>query len=473
MHILSIYLAHDGAFSIAKDHDLLIHCQLDRFNRIKHSCEISGSLLIYLQSLNIVFDVVLLIDLEQEDNSVDEIYYKTIFSNFKLINKNTTIINFSNKKNRKHHLLHAYCSKVTLGDNQNYFIADGGGIIDETGECERESIYDKNFNLMSRYQKRIGLRYGNITSELFNTTYKYGFHYCGKTMALSQYGSKIIESASNLNEDMNNIECQNFLYSLQKKTEKDLLDIMPKENVNYSGGVAQNILANSNFINYKNFKIDPMCIDSGISLGLLNYFLKGDLHKVNSMYLGPEPNYDYLSIFNKYKIVPTEVEDVAKILKDEPVALFQGRSEQGQRGLGNRSLLMNCHHKEAMAKINVIKKREWYRPFSPSVVEEKAKDYFDMQDITSPYMLYAFKTKQYLKNVSAYDGSSRVQTVNKQQNSAFYELLKASGDMLLNTSLNFPGQVLVENILDLKYMLDMSPLKYAWLPDINQLIIKK
>ena len=45
--------------------------------------------------------------------------------------------------------------------------------------------------------------------------------------------------------------------------------------------------------------------------------------------------------------------------------------------------------------------------------------------------------------------------------------------MLLNTSLNFPGQVLVENILDLKYMLDMSPLKYAWLPDINQLIIKE
>tara|TARA_R100001086_G_scaffold68212_2_gene32218 strand:- start:589 stop:2010 length:1422 start_codon:yes stop_codon:yes gene_type:complete len=473
MHILSIYFGHDGAFSIAKDNNLIMHCQLDRFNRVKHSCELPGHVLIYLQSLNIIFDFILLIDLNEGDNSIDETHHKIIFKNFKLINNDTKIINFSKDKNKKHHILHAYCSKATVGENKNYFIADGGGVIDETGEYERESIYDEKFNLVSSYKKRIGLRYGNVTSKLFNTTYKYGFHYCGKTMALSQYGDKIIESASNLNEEMSNIECQNFLYSLQKRTEKDLIEIMPKENVNYSGGVAQNILANNNFIHYKNFKIDPMCIDSGISLGLINYFLKGSLNKVESMYLGPEPNYDYLSLFNKYEIISVEVKDVTKILKDEPVALFQGRSEQGQRGLGNRSLLMNCHHSKAIEKINVIKKREWYRPFSPSVIEEKAEDYFDMQGITSPYMLYAFKTKQPLKNVSAFDGSSRVQTVNKHQNSAFYELLKASGDMLLNTSLNFPGQVLVENLLDLKYMLDMSPLKYAWLPDINQLIVKK
>ena len=275
-----------------------------------------------------------------------------------------------------------------------------------------------------------------------------------------------------IDENINNNECQNFLYTLQKITEKDLLKIIPKKNVNYSGGVAQNILANSNFINYKNFKIDPICIDSGISLGLINYFLKGTLNKVESMYLGPEPNYDYINIFNNYKIIPIEVESVAKILKDEPVALFQGRSEQGQRGLGNRSLLINCHNNKAKDKINAIKKREWYRPFSPSVIEEKANDYFDMKGITSPYMMYAFKTKQPLKNVSATDGSSRVQTVNKHQNLSFYNLLKASGDILLNTSLNFPGQVLVENMFDLKYMLDMSPLKYAWLADINKLIVK-
>ena len=88
-------------------------------------------------------------------------------------------------------------------------------------------------------------------------------------------------------------------------------------------------------------------------------------------------------------------------------------------------------------------------------------------------MMYAFKTKENLSNVSTVDRSSRVQTVNKNQNINYYNLLKASDGILLNTSLNFPGQVLVENLHDLKFMFINSPLKYAWLPDINKLIIKR
>ena len=471
MYILSIFFGHDGAFSIAKGYDLLIHCQLDRFNRLKHDFSLNGNLLIYLQSLNIKFDIVLMSNLSE--NMIDIEFIKNIFKNFKLKHNNTLFIDYSKKENKKHHLLHAYCSKVTLGDNENYFVADGGGIVDETGELERESIFNKNFNVSKRFKKLIGVRYGTVSGELFNTDYEHGFLLCGKTMALSQYGSNIITKADKLNEEKDNTECQDFLYSLQKQTEEELLSIIPKENCNYSGGVAQNILVNSKILNLKNIKIDPICIDSGISLGLINYFLKGNLRKINNVYLGPLPNYDFLKIFTNCEIIPSDEKKVANILKDNPVALYQGRSEQGQRGLGNRSLLINCHNDKSIGKINAIKNREWYRPFSPSVVEEKANDYFDMKGVTSPYMMYAFQSKQNLKNVCAIDGSSRVQTVNAEQNPAFYRLLKESGDILLNTSLNFPGQVLVENLMDLKYMLDMSPLKYVWLPDINQLIIKK
>ena len=95
------------------------------------------------------------------------------------------------------------------------------------------------------------------------------------------------------------------------------------------------------------------------------------------------------------------------------------------------------------------------------------------KNFISPHMLYAFKCKRFLKNVSAVDGSSRVQTVNVNQNKNYYKLLKASGDILLNTSLNFSGQVLVENLFDLKFMMENSTLKYSWLPDINKLIKKK
>ena len=87
-------------------------------------------------------------------------------------------------------------------------------------------------------------------------------------------------------------------------------------------------------------------------------------------------------------------EDVAKILLEYPVAIFQSRSEQGQRGLGNRSLLMNPMHEECQDKLNTIKKREWFRPFACSILLEAAHDWFDMDLEESPYMMYVFDLKE-------------------------------------------------------------------------------
>jgi predicted NodU family carbamoyl transferase len=475
MQILSIHLGHDGAFSISKDSELLVHCQLDRFTRLKTTGFLTADFYHYLSYLNMKFDFILLTNLNYHNNYIDKEWLKLNFKKFNLVHKNSELIAFDDTdKPRHHHLWHAYASQVTIGKNKNYVVLDGGGVyLKDKDIIEQESIFDENLNTKYVDGNGIGHRYSLITAALLGTSIHYSFSQCGKTMALSQYGNKLIRLDIDrvLSSKKEDKETQDFLYSFQKQTEEQIKKLMPKENVNYSGGVAQNVLANTTFLNYKNFKIDPICTDAGTSLGLLNYYLKGKLNKVPNMYLGPLPNYDYLFLFKNYKLKKSLDYKVAAILKDEPVAIFQGRSEQGQRGLGNRSLLMNPHNKKCVEKINQIKKREWYRPFSPSVLEEKASDYFDI-DNSSPYMLYTYKTKINLPSVSAINGTSRVQTVSKKQNKNFYSLLKESENILLNTSLNFPGHVIVENLFDLKYMMDNSPLKYAWLPDIQVLIQK-
>ena len=81
MHILSLHFGHDGAFSISKGNKLLQHCQLDRFNRIKHQSHLSGNLLYYLRSLNIKFSFVLLNDLNNGYETIDVFNYTILVHN--------------------------------------------------------------------------------------------------------------------------------------------------------------------------------------------------------------------------------------------------------------------------------------------------------------------------------------------------------------------------------------------------------
>jgi len=169
---------------------------------------------------------------------------------------------------------------------------------------------------------------------------------------------------------------------------------------------------------------------------------------------------------------------IDKIMQQEIVAIFQDSSEYGPRALGNRSLLFDPRNKNGKDIVNKIKRREWFRPFAGTVLLEHATDWFEMGTIKeSPYMSYAIPVKEAKKNIipciTHVDGTCRIQTLTRKQNKNYYNLLKASGSILLNTSLNFPGHVIVETLIDLKYMMDNSLLKYAWLPDIKKLIKKK
>ena len=165
---------------------------------------------------------------------------------------------------------------------------------------------------------------------------------------------------------------------------------------------------------------------------------------------------------------------VEQILNQQIVAIFQNSSEYGPRGLGNRSLLFDPRNKNGKDIVNKIKKREWFRPFAGTVLLENAHDWFDMGTIKeSPYMSYAIPVKEEKKSIipaiTHVDGTCRVQTVTKEQNKKFYEIIKlfyekTNVPILFNTSFNLAGETLVETKEDAINTLNTSDINYLYIP---------
>jgi carbamoyltransferase len=142
-------------------------------------------------------------------------------------------------------------------------------------------------------------------------------------------------------------------------------------------------------------------------------------------------------------------------LKDGIVAVATGRAEYGPRALGNRSILADPRDPDIKDKVNTIKQRELFRPFAPIVLAEHAHKWFDM-DFESPYMQYTVKClhPEKIPSVVHADGTSRVQTVTKEQHYGLYRVLnkfylQTGVPVLLNTSLNIKGQPLLNDERDI------------------------
>ena len=216
-------------------------------------------------------------------------------------------------------------------------------------------------------------------------------------------------------------------------------------NMCYGGGVALNCVANSMIAReyYPKLWIIPNPGDAGSSLGCAAY-LHGRHVNWNNTFLG-------YNIKGKY---PTQ-NVLNELLKGNIVGVASGRAEYGPRALGNRSLLADPRGDDIKDKVNKIKKRQEFRPFAPAVLEEHAHEIFDMPVRKSQYMQFVANCK-YPKKYPAIchvDGTSRVQTVSKDDNPNFYNLInefyKQTGcPMVLNTSLNIKGQPIVNNYLD-------------------------
>lgn len=232
-----------------------------------------------------------------------------------------------------------------------------------------------------------------------------------------------------------------------------------------SGGCAFNSSLNGKIISSSKFKkiyISPNVGDAGGAIGSALYVAKENNIEIkynDNPYLGTHYSDDYVeqNILNKLKdssfIKFKHFEDfkelcleTSKILtQNTVVGWFQDRMEWGPRALGNRSILGDPRNPNMRDIINLkIKKREEFRPFAPSVIEEKANEYFEIYD-KSKYMCAVYnakkKAKDLIPSVVHVDGTSRVQTVSKEMNFKYYTLIesfeKITGiPILLNTSLN-------------------------------------
>ena len=217
-----------------------------------------------------------------------------------------------------------------------------------------------------------------------------------------------------------------------------------KNNLVFMGGCALNSSANTLLWNiFDMIWIMPNPGDAGSSLGAAAA-LYGKHLEWKDPYLGHDLGGEY----------PVN-SIVTGLIRDKIVAVASGRAEYGPRALGNRSILADPRDPDIKDKVNLIKQRELFRPFAPVVMEEYAGKWFDM-DFDSPYMQYTVKCLQPEKipAVVHEDGTSRVQTVNKQQHPGLYEVLSnwytiTGVPILLNTSLNIKGQPLLNDESDI------------------------
>ena len=295
---------------------------------------------------------------------------------------------------------------------------------------------------------------------------------------------------------------KNLAYHVQSAVEQQMYDLIQKAvditgetNVVISGGFGLNCVANYKFVKrFPNLKfyIDPIAHDGGTAIGLARYAWFQHSQEttpapLSTVYLSAPPDYNQLTLIEQQKlnaeILDATPADIAQLIEQgNIVSLFQGRAEGGPRALGNRSILFDPRRSDGKDFVNQVKRREWFRPFAGSCLEEHADEWFDMAGMdSSPFMMYAVDVRAdkvaQIPAVTHVDNTCRVQTVNATQNSHYYNLIqefhKLTGvPLLFNTSFNLGGQPLVETIIDALITLFNSDINYLYLPEIGKLVKK-
>jgi carbamoyltransferase len=228
-----------------------------------------------------------------------------------------------------------------------------------------------------------------------------------------------------------------------------------------AGGVAYNSVMNGKILLHTPFKqvfVQPAAGDSGTALGvcyhLHNQVLKQTRGEVmTGAYTGPEFSNEEIEsalqlsrlkfeVYTDKEITRRAAQDIADGLV---VGWFQGRVEFGPRALGNRSIVADPRRAEMRDALNErIKKREPFRPFAPSILEERVGDYFE-QTHPAPTMLMVYQIKPErraeIPAVTHVDGSGRLQTVSRKLNQRYYQLISDFAELtgvpvVLNTSFN-------------------------------------
>jgi carbamoyltransferase len=231
---------------------------------------------------------------------------------------------------------------------------------------------------------------------------------------------------------------------------------LPSKNLIIAGGGALNCAANGKIDDLPNKSFDRIWVppnpgDAGLSLGAIAYHTKQPINFEHA-YLGHE--------IKKHVDIRSITDYIGN---DQVIAVANGRAEFGPRALGNRSILADPRGPNVKDRVNAVKKREQFRPFAPVILAEHADEYFELNHNDYGYMQFAVKCRrpELFPAIVHVDGTSRVQTVNKNSPSIIRPILEAwyaktGCPMLLNTSMNIKGEPLVNSVWDARIFSNLN-----------------
>ena len=337
----------------------------------------------------------------------------------------------------------------------------------------------------------------------FKLNMKYFNYATGLTMTNKKFSDLFSHPVRDPKKDLLNDFHMDIASSIQAVTEEIVIKLTRNianeykiKNLCLAGGVALNCVANGKILKEKIFEniwIQPAAGDAGGSLGAALAYWYHELKKpradfkdqMKGSYLGPKFENDLIEAelkslkanYKKYKKNETISLTAKELAKEKTVGWFQGRMEFGPRALGGRSILADPRSEKMQKELNLkIKFRESFRPFAPSVLREDVKDWFEL-DYDSPYMLLVSEVKKEkqvkmsvndenlfgieklnvkrssIPAITHVDYSARIQTVHKETNPKYYDLLKefkkiTNCPVLVNTSFNVRGEPIVCSIED-------------------------
>ena len=461
-------LGHDGAISVIKDNKIVFAGHTERYTRIKNDpnlChEIVNEALSYGYPNEIVWYEKPLLKKTRQAWAGQ---WKDVFGKNTMPKKYLKQFGLGNIKvsTVKHHEAHAAAGAFTSGYTSAAVV-----VLDAIGEWNCCSIWrwkNKELKLVERnnYPHSFGLFFSAFTQR------------CGLTpneeeyilMGMAAYGRPVYKDKiwnDYINDDLTfkqnlhvgvgedylpDADVMDIAASVQEVATEFIFDYVSRalvsvgeSNLVYMGGVALNCVSNTKLYELcNNIWIMPNPGDAGNSLGAA--LSRNNDYRGTVEWEGP---FLGTNIEGKYPCVSI----VQELSKNKICGVANGRAEFGPRALGNRSLLADPRGVEVKDKVNEIKKRQKFRPFAPAILEEHLHEYFNIPTDKTPYMQFVaearMKTKKEFPAIVHADGTARVQSVSKEDNSGFRELLemwyaKTGCPMLLNTSLNIRGEPLV------------------------------
>ena len=312
------------------------------------------------------------------------------------------------------------------------------------------------------------------------------------------------------NDDSDVTTIQNrrdMAYAIQTESQDQVVrlirkavEMSGKNKVVISGGYGLNCVANYYYLKALKDEgieiyVEPVSNDAGTAMGgaMLMHRRLTKSNKVEpqqeTLYEGPAYCYNEKDLWMTAEKYGATIEDAdnakaVELLVDRKiVTLFQGRSENGPRALGNRTIMYDPSDPNGKDYINKVKRREYFRPFAGSILEEDVHEWFDLRGMeSSPTMMYAVNCQpgiaEKIPSIIHVDGTCRIQTVNRKQNEHYYDIIKAFKEktgtsIIFNTSFNLGGEPLVETLDDAIRTLANSDIEYLYLPEYNKLVTVK